>query len=240
VEGDKLSYGWSATGGAISGNSSTAIWTAPDEPGKYTISVSVTAEKSNKATESVIITVRENHPPEIIDLKASEERIVPLGDCIITCEASDSDDDELNYNWEASGGGITGKGSIVTWSAPEGVGAYAITVVVVDGKGAKSSASLPVSVMMNHPPVIDELKVTPAMKVRHGTICTITCLAQDADGDELSYAWSASRGGLFPEGNGVATWIPPKSDGAYDVTVVVRDSRGGEDNQSVQIKVGCG
>jgi PKD domain. len=47
-EGDELSYEWSATAGTVSGNCSTVVWNAPDEPGEYTISVDVTDEMGNK------------------------------------------------------------------------------------------------------------------------------------------------------------------------------------------------
>ena len=69
-----------------------------------------------------------NQPPVISGLTADEEQVNPSGDCQVRCIASDPDEDELSYTWSASGGNFSGEGAIVTWVAPQKVGAYTITV----------------------------------------------------------------------------------------------------------------
>jgi len=40
-DSDDMSYEWSANGGTIAGNGSSAVWTAPSGPGTYTATVIV-------------------------------------------------------------------------------------------------------------------------------------------------------------------------------------------------------
>ena len=137
VDGGNLSYDWSASGGFICPRKSgeSASWTAPREPGNYTITVNVTDELGNEASSSIILIVRPNHPPVITSLVASEQKVLPLDSCQIVCDAEDPDNDPLTYRWEVEGGNITGEGAVVNWTAPEQPGSYNITVLVEDIMG---------------------------------------------------------------------------------------------------------
>lgn len=237
--GEELNYEWAAMGGTISGKGPKVVWIAPNEVGEYTVSVNVTAEEDNMASDSITITVKENQPPEVTGLRTSEDWVVPLGSCVITCEASD-DGSGITYEWSASGGEIAGEGDTITWTAPEEEGSYTISVVVRDEMNAESSVSLLIKVGVNHAPVIvGDLQVSPGMKVSYGRKCTITCPAVDPDGDDLDYVWSTKRGSISAEGH-IATWVAPNCAGTYDITVVVKDGRSGETTKAVQIIVGCG
>lgn len=246
-EGGELNYEWHASGGNISGEGATTTWIAPDEVGEYVVSVNVTDGDGNSATQSVTITVvRENHPPEIVDLRASEEWIIPSGNCTISCEASDPDNDSLSYEWLASGGNITGKGDTVTWVAPEDIGDYNITVVVTDELGGEDSASLSITVAFNKRPVIEDLIVTAehkylkkipgGYKIGKGKSYEIECVASDPDGDELFYEWSTDGGGVSGKGATV-TFTAPLSSYTVTVTVTVSDSNGGATTDSVVLEV---
>jgi len=237
-DGGELNYEWQVSGGDIFGSETPEVtWVAPEELGEYTISVTVTDEDGNVAVSSSTITVRENHPPEII-LTSCAEWVVPSASCTIECVASDPDGDNLSYEWLASGGDISGEGSSVTWSAPDVLGTYNIIILVKDDLGSEATTMVIIDVMVNRPPTIQKLIATfPRLRPTSST--TIQCTAQDPDGDALSYTWTASRGGISAEGP-VAIWVAPNCDGSYNITVVVRDGKGGEAEQSVEIKVGCG
>jgi hypothetical protein len=246
-EGGELNYEWHASGGSISGEGATTTWIAPDEVGEYVVSVNVTDGDGNSATQSVTITVvRENHPPEIADLRASEEWIIPSGDCTISCEASDPDNDSLSYEWLAGEGNITGEGDTVTWVAPEDIGDYNITVVVTDGLGGEDSASLSITVAFNKRPVIEDLIVTAEHKylkeipegytIGKAKSCEIECEASDPDGDKLFYEWSTDGGDVSGKGATVIFTAPLYSD-TITVTVTVSDSNGGAATDSIAFRV---
>jgi len=254
-EGGELDYEWHASGGSISGEGATTTWIAPDEGGEYIVSVNVTDGDDNWATQSVTIAARENHCPEIVDLKASEEWIMPSGNCTISCEASDPDNDSLSYEWLASGGNITGKGDTVTWVAPEDTGDYNITVVVIDEFGSEGSASLSIKVAFNKLPIIKNLIVTAKhiyeqkylakisegyYKVGKGISYEIKCTASDPDGDELFYEWSTDGGSISGKGATVTFTAPGWSTEGIEpltVTITVSDSNGGTTTDSIAFTV---
>ena len=195
-----------------------------------------------------------NHPPIIETLASDETKAPPWTACHIECIASDPDGDELSYEWSTEGGNISGKDSTVTWTAPEVLGIHAITVVVTDGQGGESRSSLSINVRVNHPPVIEELIITPErekdfnhnkMRIYKGTSCDIECIVSDPDGDELSYQWSVDLadpdgywtavGSISGEGS-VVTWTAPER-GKIVVSVLVSDGEGGTDTEELVLKV---
>ena len=176
-----------------------------------------------------------NQPPVISSFTADEEQVSPSGNCLVRCVVSDPDGDELSYIWSADGGNISGDGAIVTWVAPEEVGAYTITVKVTDGRGGEATAQLTIDVVVNHPPVIESLTAEPS-PVRQGKTSTIECVASDLDEDELSYLWSADRGNISGQGSTV-TWTTPNACGTYIITATVADGRGGEVSEELEVEV---
>ena len=178
-----------------------------------------------------------NQPPVISSLTASTGEVSPSGSCEVKCVASDPDGDELNYTWSAGGGNISGEGSTVTWTAPAVPGDYTIAVKVTDGRGGEATTQLTIGVAANQPPVIDSL-ASEYEQVRKAMASAIECTAQDPDGDELSYTWSASGGNITGEGPAV-TWVAPNTFGEYTITVTVTDGKGGQATESIDITVAC-
>jgi len=195
-----------------------------------------------------------NHPPVIETLASDETKALPWTACHIECIASDPDGDELTYEWSSEGGDISGEGSEVTWTAPGATGTYTVTVVVTDGLGGESSSSLSINVGVNHPPLVEDLIITPEerdafnydkMKIYEGKSCDIECIASDPDGDHLSYQWSANVppgsywsavGSISGEGSSV-TWTAPSRLSEVAVSVTVSDGRGGWDTKSIVFHV---
>ena len=54
---DSLTYNWECTNGSLVPNGSTATWTAPGNPGTYSISCSVTDGNDGSTMEIIDITV---------------------------------------------------------------------------------------------------------------------------------------------------------------------------------------
>ncbi|MFH0768774.1 MAG: Ig-like domain-containing protein [Chloroflexota bacterium] len=176
-----------------------------------------------------------NQPPVITNLTASEERVNPSDRSQFKCVASDPDGDELEYNWSASEGSISGEGSIVTWTAPKTPGSYTITVEVKDGRGGKEIARANIGVAVNHPPVIKSLTAEQST-IKQAMSTAIECVASDPDGDELSYAWSSIAGNFSGKGSAV-TWTAPNSCATYTISVTISDGRGGKETEKLDIKV---
>jgi len=86
----------------------------------------------------------------------------------------------------------------------------------------------------NQPPFIASLTASNERVSPSGS-CQVKCVASDPDGDELSYAWSAS-GNVSGEGSTV-TWTAPAAAGDYTIAVKVTDGRGGEAATELLIKV---
>jgi len=139
-DGDTLTYGWTVSGGAISGEGDTVTWTAPTTEETYTITATVSDGKGRTASDSCDITAQVvNTPPEVTSLTPSTTSLAPGDSCTINCAASDPDGDTLTYEWTATGGAISGEGDTVTWTAPTTEETYTITVTVSDGKGGTAS-----------------------------------------------------------------------------------------------------
>jgi len=107
-------------------------------------------------------------------------------------------------------------------------------VIVVIVVAAIALAILLDAMLSNHLPAITGLEA-PERVTPLGS-CQIVCTASDADGDELSYNWSAGGGEINGEGATV-TWTAPDAEGSYNVTVTVSDGRGGEVMKQVTIEV---
>lgn len=90
-------------------------------------------------------------------------------------------------------------------------------------------------VQSNNSPVISSLEAEKDL-VEPSDSCEIKCVASDADGDNLTYTWSATGGTISSVGP-VATWTAPNTCESYVVTVVVADSRGGEASEKLGVKV---
>ncbi|MBA7607132.1 hypothetical protein ES703_14287 [subsurface metagenome] len=195
-----------------------------------------------------------NQPPIISSLTTNEEWVESADICQVECTASDPDEDELSYTWSTDGGNISGEGSTVSWTAPEALGTYTITVEVTDGRGGEDTTQLTVNVVApNHLPIIENLVVTAehryleeitvgftdlrsGYKVLEGKAYEIKCGASDPDGDELLFEWSTDGGGVSGEG-AVVTWTAPPRGGEVSVIVTVSDGRGGVATESIVFAV---
>ncbi|MBV6342571.1 Ig-like domain-containing protein [Candidatus Magnetobacterium casense] len=233
-DGDQLSYGWSADGGAISGEGPTVTWTAPGATGSYNITVLISDSRGGAATDYVTVTVKRNNPPTISNLVASPVWTLPSGSLNVTCDASDSDGDELSYEWIASAGNISGTGAAVIWAAPQEVAVYNITVVVRDGHGTSTTRTLGITVATEQPPTIDQLLVTAehcylktqpwGYKVGKAHDYQIECVV--AGPGESVYEWSCTGGNISGEGS-MITWTAPSPSGTIDITITAMVSYDG-------------
>jgi len=87
----------------------------------------------------------------------------------------------------------------------------------------------------NHPPTVRALCQPCTIGV--GKTLTLTADAKDADGDALTYAWSAPTGSASSASAPQTTWTAPAVDGPVPITVRVTDSRGAMASDVIIIQV---
>ncbi|MCX5784055.1 MAG: hypothetical protein NTX59_00010 [Elusimicrobia bacterium] len=181
---------------------------------------------------------KKNSATVIISLTANPASISTGTFTTLTCLASNANGDALTYSWSAATGTISGAGPQVTWTAPLSSGTYAVSCTVSDGKGGFVRSSAHVAVFtINRAPVITSLTANPP-GISTGGVTTITCAASDADGNALTYAWSAASGTLAGTGPQV-TWTSVSS-GTYSIACAVSDGQGGSAQSGVNVAVSAG
>ena len=198
----------------------------------------ITAIVAAAAISIIFYAMLANHRPGITSLAAQPERVHPLGNCQIVCNATDADGDELSYGWSATPGRVVGEGATVTWTAPNSPGHYWITVIVTDGRGGEVTDDVIVTVKDNMAPTIGSLIADSAWTTPLGSL-EVTCTASDSNDDILSYEWTVAGGSISGTG-AVVNWTAPQEVGIYNVTVVVKDGYGGADTMSVSLSVATG
>jgi len=188
----------------------------------------------------------DNYPPVIDSLEAEADWVPPSGSMHVTCNASDRDGDELSYDWAASKGDITGTGREVTWTAPEEIDVCDITVLVYDGQGGNVTGSLTLIAANGTHPIIENLIVTArdpkylkeyswGYKVGKEKEYDIECIASNTSG-ELVYEWLCDGGEISGEGS-MITWTAPNISCDVTIMVIVFDTAGYMDTESVFFEV---
>jgi hypothetical protein len=122
VDGDTLTYQWSASGGSIVGNGTTATFSSGTS-GTYTISVLVSDGHGGAATQSVQVNVI-NRDPVVSGIDVYEPNAGwlyhnggPVGSNCATifqfeCFATDPDGDPITYTWTVSANYWNGQSSL--------------------------------------------------------------------------------------------------------------------------------
>jgi hypothetical protein len=176
-----------------------------------------------------------NRPPIISSLTPATWTSYPSGAVEIQVVASDPDGDQVGITWQATGGTINGAGYVVQWQAPNQYGTYTITAVASDGKGGTAQQSIDLGVSANQAPTLESLTAKPPT-VGLTASSTISCIANDPDGDVITYNWSADEGNITGVGDTV-TYVAPQREGVFNVIVKLTDGKGGETIGSVPVTV---
>ncbi len=71
-----------------------------------------------------------------------------------------------------------------------------------------------------------------------GAATNVTCVATDANGDTLTYGWTAT-GGTFTGAGATVSWNAPAGGGSYTITCKVSDGAGGTASRTVEVAVGA-
>ncbi|RKG89198.1 kelch-like protein [Corallococcus sp. CA049B] len=194
----------------------------------------------------------ENAAPRILSLVASPGTVAPGGQVTLLATADDLNaSDTLTYAWTSSSGSFSSPSSLTTaWTAPAAAGQVVLTLTVTDSKGASAALSVTitvstgngsaaVNVSFNTWPQVAGMTAVPSSVVV-GQSTQVTASASDADGDSLTYEWTASCAGTWANATSASPSFTPStqpSSGTCTLSVVARDGRGGQGIGSLTVYV---
>lgn len=192
---------------------------------------SVSYEDNRMLVDGIVVdygqtTVAYNRPPRLKSLAAATS-VLQVGQQLqVYATAEDSEQDPLSYSWEVVGGSLQGEGAVTVFQAPTTPGSAVVRCIVTDTQGQSDTASLQLTVVAEinvAPQLLSIEKSTPYAAPAESV--QISCDAVDANGDQLTFSWSASGGSFSGSGSSVV-WTAPASQGIYSITVTVADEQG--------------
>ncbi len=223
-----------------------------------TSGVTITANQ----TAAVVLPLQElappapygNEAPLIDSVVASTTSVQTGGTLTLTATAHDPNTgDTLTYAWTGTGGTFSAPTAASTsWTAPASTGAQTLTFTVTDSQGAAVSVSLAVNVVsgastgnaslnvtFNLYPVVSKVSAS-LNRLDAGQSTAVSATASDADGDALSYQWTASCPGTWTGATSSAASFVPSSVPASAcnncrLTVTVQDGHGGQTTGSLNL-----
>lgn len=148
ADGDSIIFLWISDRGNFTFTSiDSAVWNAPDLPGRVCIALRVNDIFNAFDFDSTIITVH-NQVPVISSITATQTNVLVGNIITLTVTASDPDDGQLTYNWEATGGEFIGSvtGNEATWRASTTVSNVSITVTVTDDNNDSATGEIVINV----------------------------------------------------------------------------------------------
>ncbi|MDY7226424.1 PKD domain-containing protein [Hyalangium rubrum] len=156
---------------------------------------------------------------------ASAGAVLPGDTVSLRAVASDpTSQDALSYEWQAQAGTFDdASAEAPVWKAPTEEGSWTVSLVVRDSRGTATSLSFPVevsgvralsgngSVMLNRWPQLGELSAQPQDEVVVGAPVTVAASGKDADGDALTYQWTAECEGSLVDGSSATALFTPSA-----------------------------
>ncbi len=169
IDGDVLTYTWSADAGSVKGDGPDAVWTAPDFEGDFVVRVRVADGYGGERTASTSIRTAVNEPlvvtnmvvtmldePEYLKFYNERFKILKSKSCLIRCVVNDPVR-IVSYEW-TDGGPVcvfpvgserftfeSGPNEI-RWTAPREEADFEITVVARDADGHYAQKTISVNV----------------------------------------------------------------------------------------------
>ncbi len=166
---------------------------------------------------------------------------MPEGDTLSTPGDSSKSAIEKSIERETKqAGGSKGRAAAIVGLVVVGVVAAVVAmnfdrISAVVAKPQETESPIVETPAPNTVPVI--LSLTPASdRIEPSDLSQVVCEAEDADGDTLTYVWTASQGEVVGDGP-TAGWTAPETEGLYQLSVTVEDGRGGTAEYSTSVRV---
>lgn len=157
VDGDKITYEWSATAGEVFGQGNAIVWVAPAELGAYSVKVLARDAYGGESSREIPISVTPGTAPTLGDfvVKGIGTDLIKYFEgawsifrgrsCSIECVVTEGEG-PYTYAWSAAKGTLTADGAVASWDAIDGKEEVTITVDVTDVRGNTTRGTVLMSV----------------------------------------------------------------------------------------------
>ncbi len=204
-------------------------------PGTHRITASVSDHGGGTASATVRLVV--NARPAVHILTPANGATLPAGRMVaLAATASDAEDGDLGAAilWTSNRDGALGSGS--TRSVVLSLGTHVITAEATDGRGARVTATVTVTVA-DAPPTVQIVAPADGITVAAGTPVMLQATATDAEDGDLGglIAWTSDRDG--PLGVGSTLTASSLRVGTHVITAAVLDASGQPGSATVRLTV---
>ena len=247
-DGDPLTFTLPAApaGMTVDANTGVVVWTPtpdqvtdPNYPQNMVLRVS--DGRGGIAVQTVRIAVAPADTPPVITSTPPSQATVGLP-YQYQVQAQDADGNPLTYSLSTfpTGMRIDPTTGLVSWTpTSDQLGSQQqVVLIAIDSQGGVATQTFDVTVVASstdHPPVITS---SPLTSVLLGRTYSYQVVANDPDGDPLSYSLTSQPAGMTITNSGLVQWTPtPSQLGSASVSLVVDDGRGGTATQSFTVQV---
>jgi RHS repeat-associated protein len=245
-DGDPISFQLTqAPGGmAIDPNTGLVSWTpALSQLGTQHVVITASDGRGGVASQAfdlAVVVSAVDHPPVITSTPPGPAAAgMPYEYQVV---ATDQDGDPLSFRLDSAptGMAIDPVGGLVEWTpAANQTGSQHVVVTVDDGRGGTVSQTFDLMVVVpasNLAPSITSTRPGPAVV---GLPYQYLVVAQDADGDPVTFALTTAPAGMAIDAStGLVTWTPTAAQqGTQHVVVTARDDRGASVSQGFDLGV---
>lgn len=226
-------YKWEKNNSIISGETSSSLANTNFKKGDQIIVSAAASDGKNLRSEQTTIL---NAPPEIVSAKIEPEKARKKDIIKISVEAKDPDGDAvtIKYKWKRNNTAIPeAAGPTLSLGSFAKKDIITVDIIPFDGK-AEGRVRIGRIEIFNSPPVI-----TSSPSPVTGNTYSYQVIAQDPDGDKISYTLSRGPSGMSIDTNtGILKWtFTEKDSGDHAIEIKVSDPDGNEVKQSFNLTI---
>jgi len=232
ADGDELSYSVTSEESTILIDHTGLLTWVPDSAligSSIDVNIFVDDSHGGIASQKLTLPVNgnTNHPPIITSTPNTSVTTGDNYDYVLT--ATDADGDAFTFELIENPNGMALISDVVKWvpSSLQAKVSHAVIVKVTDAHGAASTQSF--SVFVNEaltPNTAPTILSTPTSPAYVSNLYEYVLVANDAEGDALSYSLDTEISGAALDVNGRFSWTPTADQiGTHSITLRVSDSR---------------
>jgi len=214
-DGEIAAYLWDFGDEAIGiGASAEHVYVSP---GVYEVTLTVVDDDGHSDLMRTAVTINDRPVASFTISTLTSYVGVPI---VFNAGASaDSDGSVVSFIWDF-GDGVSASGTLVihVFSAK---GSFAVRLTVVDERGATNSTVLSVDIRNRGPQITARGPLSGTVRLPVGQALDLSVVAEDPDGDSLSYVWSVN--GIDRGGGTTGFRFSQSVSGTYLIMVTVSD-----------------